>query len=300
MRWSRQGETLIVHTPAKLNLFLRVLGRRDDGYHDLETLMVSIRRYDTLQFEPTVESDVSLVCHSTKPGVTGSSLPLDQSNLVLKAAHALKDHTGSPRGAAIQLVKRIPSEAGLGGGSSDAAATLLGLNELWELNLPSAELHALAASLGSDVNFFLHSCVAAVCRGRGERTNPVPVRHPLHFVVAKPQTGLSTGRVFQNLLIDESDSRISLDQSMSRFCAGTLAQIGQGMENDLEPPSRELNEDVADLLEQLRSSESPGAAMSGSGSACFAVCHSARHAQAVAKRFTGRRWGDVFPVSSGI
>jgi 4-diphosphocytidyl-2-C-methyl-D-erythritol kinase len=159
-RWI--GTALVIDAPAKLNLHLSVLGRRADGYHELETVMASIGLYDTLRLEPEQDGRLELTCEGA------DSLAADESNLVLRAARLMAAEHGASPGARLRLLKRIPMQAGLGGGSSDAAAALVGLNLLWNLKLPSAELHRLAAMLGSDVNFFVDSTPLALCRGRGE------------------------------------------------------------------------------------------------------------------------------------
>ena len=181
-RWDKSS--LIVHTPAKLNLFLEVLNKRPDGFHELETVMVMLGVYDSLRLTSIPHS----AANATEPAVTlcifsvnsanpafeqSRPLPQGADNLVVKAAELLRTHAGYEGGANIELWKRIPSEAGLAGGSSDAAATLAGLNRLWKLNLPNEELRRLAARLGSDVPFFLSPSRSALCRGRGEIIEPL-------------------------------------------------------------------------------------------------------------------------------
>src|SRR4051812_39897368 len=141
--------------PAKLNLFLEILGRRPDGYHEVETLMVAVNLYDRLSFTDDPSGAVTLGCDDP-------ALPTGVENLVVKAAERLKAASGCPRGASIELRKAIPSQAGLAGGSSDAAATLVALDRLWGLGTPPDRLEALAGEVGSDVAFFLHA-PAAVC-----------------------------------------------------------------------------------------------------------------------------------------
>ena len=145
--------------PAKLNLFLRVVRRRDDGFHDLETVMTAINLFDTLQFESCDTSEISLrvVMSSSRNSQSSpvEAIPTGPDNLVLRAACLLREYAGATQGARITLIKRIPSAAGMGGGSSDAAATLAGLNRFWNLMRTRAELLDLAAQLGSDVGFFL-------------------------------------------------------------------------------------------------------------------------------------------------
>ncbi|MEM9704131.1 MAG: 4-(cytidine 5'-diphospho)-2-C-methyl-D-erythritol kinase, partial [Planctomycetota bacterium] len=159
-RGADRGEpALTIQAPAKLNLTLDVLGRRDDGFHELKSLMVTVGWFDTLTVSPADALTLS---------VTGAvGVPTDERNLVIRAARALERAIGRRPGAALRLHKRIPHEAGLGGGSSDAAATLSALNELWQAGLDRAELSEIAATVGSDVPLFLCGAAAAVVRGRG-------------------------------------------------------------------------------------------------------------------------------------
>ena len=189
--------------PAKLNLFLDVLGRRGDGFHDLETLMVPIRLADQVSLTPTPS-------HSTQPGeirsrcsylLAGSLaelmpvVPTGSDNLVVKSLELFQERSGCTLGARVELVKRIPMAAGLGGGSSDAAAALRLANRAWQINWSDDRLAELAAELGSDIPFFL-SHGAAICRGRGERVERLPPLPPLYFVIVKPAEALGTGEVY--------------------------------------------------------------------------------------------------------
>ena len=157
--WAEGGVECLA--PAKLNVFLEVLGKRADGYHELETLMVVVDLYDTLRVIDDPGGAIALRCDDP-------SLPTGRENLVVRAAERLREASGIERGATIDLLKAIPAQAGLGGGSSDAAAALLALDRLWNLQTPPDRLDALAGEIGSDVAFFLHP-PAALCRGRGER-----------------------------------------------------------------------------------------------------------------------------------
>ncbi|WP_175517228.1 4-(cytidine 5'-diphospho)-2-C-methyl-D-erythritol kinase [Planctomicrobium piriforme] len=298
MRLSRQGQTLSVLAPAKLNLSLTVLGRRPDGYHNLETVMLSVRLYDSLQFSQAESNSIELDCRNRcRP-----RLPLanDERNLVIRAARLLQAETGCTRGVKISLTKRIPMEAGLGGGSSDAAATLVALNQFWELGLSQAQLHSLAAQLGSDVNFFLDSAPAAFCTGRGEAIEPVPVAQPLHFMIVKPPFGLSTGKVFQQWWIDRSTSRIEQQAALRALARGDVRRVGQAIINDLQRPAQSLNGQLDEVLNELAKADVPGYGMTGSGSACFALCRDARQAAVLAGRWRQRGLGQVFAVSSGV
>src|SRR5580765_8949946 len=172
MLYRGQPNFVTVFAPAKLNLILKVLGKRADGYHELETLMVSVDLYDTLTFRDDPTGNLSLTCRDGGPRLARSpprEMPgVGQDNLAIRAARLLQETTRTSHGARIELMKRIPLAAGLAGGSSDAAATLSGLNRLWNLGLTAVELMQLASRLGSDIPFFLCSAWAAICRGRGE------------------------------------------------------------------------------------------------------------------------------------
>src|SRR5438552_1098782 len=159
----RYADDLVVWAPAKVNLFLEVLGKRPDGYHEIATLMAAVGLYDTLVFKEEPSGEVRLRS-------SNSDLSTGPENLVLRAVELVRQHTGSKRGVAIRLIKRIPLAAGLAGGSTDAAATLAGLNQLWRLGLETKDLAGLAAQLGSDVPFFF-AAPAAWCTGRGEQVS---------------------------------------------------------------------------------------------------------------------------------
>jgi 4-diphosphocytidyl-2-C-methyl-D-erythritol kinase len=296
-----QGTSVVVHSPAKLNLLLDVLGRRSDGYHELETVLAAVDLYDTLTFCPE-SSRIELTCRplsGSAPGqqvgvVDTRQLSAGPDNLVQRAAELLRSHTGCARGARIVLHKRIPWETGLGGGSSDAAATLIGLNRLWNLHVPPAELHRLAAQLGSDVNFFLDSRPAALCRGRGERISPLRLPQRIHAVIVCPWTGLSTRAVFQRLAEDRpadptAVEAIRADIRFDERRSTWMWQPLRAVHNALERPARELNAAVTDALTILRDLPAGPAGITGSGSACFVLCRSAGQAQSLAGKLRQHR-----------
>ncbi|QDT55453.1 4-diphosphocytidyl-2-C-methyl-D-erythritol kinase [Caulifigura coniformis] len=290
-RWI--GSALVVDAPAKLNLSLSVLGRRPDGYHELETVMVSVGLYDTLVIEPH-DDRLELTCE----GESGT-LPGDDSNLVMRAAALLKSTAGVKHGAVMRLIKRIPMQAGMGGGSSDAAAALVGLNAFWDLRLSSSELHPLAAQLGSDINFFLDSPPLAICRGRGEVVEPQPLACPLWFVIAKPDRGLSTAAVFRQLDLADcgrADSRAIVDAAAQGH-PGLIANL---LSNDLQRPSRELSPEISDLLDRLQAMSLFRAQMTGSGSACFGVAAHREQATRAARRLKQQGVKDVFVARTAV
>ena len=240
-----------VAAPAKLNLFLHVTGRRADGYHLLQSVFMLLDWHDTLHFE-------------RRPGARLSredpAAPLPEDDLTLRAARALQAATGCTEGAHIQVDKRLPAEAGLGGGSSDAASCLLALNRLWGLGLPLPALEEIGLALGADVPFFLRGRNAWV-EGIGEQITPVEVP-AARFVVVKPPRGLATQDIFRHpALKRDSDSA-----TISGFAAN---HFGFGR-NDLEPIARQLCPDVGQALQWLGSQGLSGR-MTGSGSAVFAL-----------------------------
>lgn len=302
----QQGQSLLVHAPAKLNLFLEVLGQRDDGFHELETLMVAVSLYDTLLFtEPSnseeASEDVSLRCfdagfsgfrhhnagsalrQNATEGATGiTEVPDGRDNLAVRAAELLRSKTGCRRGIHIDLYKRIPVAAGLAGGSSDAAAVLFALNRIWKLGLSRDELRSLASEIGSDVSFFLNPQPVAICRGRGEIIEPLSLPNRLHFVIAKPPSGLSTADVFRHCRVQDSPCGVgSLVDSLQR---GDLQSAGQRLLNSLQAPAEELNADVGRLKANFDRQNCIGHLMSGSGTAYFGVCRHRREARMAAAR----------------
>jgi 4-diphosphocytidyl-2-C-methyl-D-erythritol kinase len=302
MRIRRQGPSLVVDTPAKLNLFLEVHGRRPDGYHEIETVMVSVGLYDTLRFTPVGEPALRLsVADAVAPagmqprvvapagmqsrevapagGRTRESIPTGSDNLVLRAAHLLRERCGIEHGAQIELLKRIPSQAGMGGGSSDAAATLCGLNRVWNLGLSSRDLHECAAALGSDVNFFLDSPRLAVCRGRGEAIEPCNLAGRIHFVAAQPERGLSTAEVFRRWTPAGAGNAPDALLEAARS-GGALPELY----NALQPPAESLYPELKALCDALSRAAGSQALMTGSGSVCFAVCRTQREAFRAAAR----------------
>jgi 4-diphosphocytidyl-2-C-methyl-D-erythritol kinase len=300
-RWDKSS--LIVHTPAKLNLFLEVLNKRPDGFHELETVMVMLGIYDTLRLtsiphsaleatDPAVSLDIFSV-HSANSDPTAFEpsrpLPSGADNLVVQAAELLRSHAGYEGGAHIELWKRIPSEAGLGGGSSDAAATLAGLNRLWKLNLPIEELRHLAARLGSDVPFFLSPSRSALCRGRGEIIEPLDLPLGLFFVVVRPPSGLSTPAVFRQWR--PTGTCRSAKPLIEAVRQGSSPRLAGALFNALQSPAEELNADISRIREVFSNEPVSGHMMSGSGTAYFGVCRQRRQAQAVAARLSSRRIG---------
>jgi 4-diphosphocytidyl-2-C-methyl-D-erythritol kinase len=278
--------------PAKLNLFLEILGRRPDGYHEIETLMVAVNLHDRLTFADDPSGAVTLSCDDP-------ALPTGGGNLVVKAAERLKAATGCPRGATIVLNKVVPAEAGLAGGSSDAAATLVALDRLWELKTPPETLDAVASEVGSDVPFFLRG-PAAVCRGRGERVEALPLNRTLHFVLVCPPIGVSTADVYRNLT--PPDRPKSVGPVLDALAREGPAVLGRSLFNRLQPTAEAIRPAlgrVRDALAELVPSHLDGALMSGSGSAYFGLARDPAAAGIAARRLETLGLGRVRVVSCG-
>ncbi len=294
----RMAVGLAVHAPAKLNLFFEVLGKRSDGYHEIETLMVPIGWYDTLVFREDPSGRVELEWRRA-PATRGpdadrlGEVPEGRENLVVRAVELLRQRAGVTSGASLRLVKRIPAAAGLGGGSSDAAAALVAANRGWGLNWPRPALAPLAAELGSDVPFFLADG-PAICRGRGERVEPVVGIGALWFVVVRPPVGLSTASVYRACRPVERPYTIG--PLLSALGRGDLAAAGRLMVNRLEPAAATLSPWIERLREELARQDVLGRQMSGSGTCCFALCRHARDARRVARRLRANGVGTVLAV----
>jgi 4-diphosphocytidyl-2-C-methyl-D-erythritol kinase len=285
---------------AKLNLSLAVLAKRPDGFHEIESLMVPVTLHDTLTIRTSDDSDVRLTVRfggrmlRPEAAVLRRDVPTDDSNLVVRAARLLAADAGETRGLEIDLVKEIPSGAGLGGGSSDAAAALVGAARAWGIDWSRARLATLAAQLGSDVPFFLEGG-PAIASGRGERLMPVVRMPALDAVIACPAPGLSTAAVYTHCTPDPTQ-RGAAERLAASFVAGDLPAALGGMHNTLEPPARGLCTEVGRLLAALAAAGAVRPMLTGSGSACFAVVRSAAEARAIAARLEAAGWPGVFAV----
>ena len=244
-----------VPAPAKLNLFLHITGRRPDGYHLLQSVFMLVDWCDTLHFDWRPGGQISR---------EDSLIALPQDDLVVRAARALQHASGSTVGVHIRLEKRIPVQAGMGGGSSDAASCLLAMNRLWNLKLPLSALETIGLALGSDVPFFLRGRNAWV-EGIGDSIEPVDIPAGT-FAVVKPPEGLDTALVFN----DASLKRDSPPAIISGFAANENGSIPWGFgRNDLQPVAQRLCPSVTQALQWL-DDQGLQARMTGSGSAVFA------------------------------
>ncbi len=295
--------------PAKLNLSLAVLERRPDGFHAIESLIVPIDLADKILVHvggpPGIRLSVRCGGQLSKPRANAlvRDVPVDATNLVVRAAAAVAEAAGIEPALDIELVKEVPSQAGLGGGSSDAAAMLLTAVEAWGLQWPRERLVAIAAELGSDVPWFLEGRPAVVA-GRGEQIMPVPALQPMFAVVACPSTGLSTAAVYAACTPDPNHAgeAVRLAQAIA---AGDLAAAMPLMRNALEPAARTLSGDIDRLLADITNAGGLTPRLTGSGSACFTLCRTLPEAEGIAARLRGikdggvARWPAVFTVRVG-
>ena len=279
---------------AKLNLFLEVVSRRSDGYHELETVFQTVGLYDELSFEPEPH-DLILEGDSVK-------MPPGRENIVLQAAKLLSDRYGVNRGARMTLDKRIPVAAGLAGGSGNAAATLIALNELWELGLGDAALHALALELGSDVPYCLVGGTVAAT-GRGEQLETLPALAPTWFVLVHPRLHMSTAAVFSHLKLKAPATRSGTDPGDAFAACLRALRAGEALSeiyNRLEEVVFVEHPELEAVKQGILDAGCSVAGMSGSGPTLFGICASQADADAVARGFTERSTSVVQNVGAGV
>jgi len=298
----RTDSSVEILAPAKLNLHLETLGHRVDGYHELETVMVAVTIFDSLRFFPDHSGRIATHWRwaaGLRSGVARcEEPPSDRDNLAWRAAERLRSVVGGEVGGTIELVKRIPTEAGLGGGSSNAAAALLAARAAWRAKLGGEQLRQIAAEIGSDVPFFLDPR-PAVCRGRGEQIAPLAKAASLDVVIVKPSFGLSTARVY-------AVHRGQAQQPPPQDCGALVANLAHGnraaiaacLHNSLGAAARSLESKIDIIEKALEHSGALGWQMSGSGSACFGVYANRRRATRAAGRLRAAGCGQVFVARS--
>jgi len=300
MHVRRQATHAEVFAPAKLNLFLEILGKRPDGFHEIDTLMTPVSLYDTLMLAPTDDGRIELTCEQSVDRPCGDdAIPTGRTNIVVRALDALRNAADVSQGASVRLIKRIPMAAGMAGGSTDAAAALAAANVAWNLNWPAARLAELAASLGSDVPFFF-ARTAAVCRGRGEQIEPLVAPNsqqslvPLDFVVVKPPVGLSTADVYRACKPAATpESSAAMADAWRR---GDKTTLGRLLHNRLQDAAEHLCDWIDRLARESARFACLGHRMSGSGTSYFALCRNARQARRMAAELAGRGLGRTFAL----
>ena len=267
--------TMFVETPAKINLFFEVLGKRHDGFHEIVSVAVPIRLCDTLTFEMADASRIQFKCFGN------DAVPSDDTNLVVKAVKFIQERYHVQKGVSITLHKRIPCQAGLGGGSSNAAAALRSVCRLWNLSVSDAELMSMAAELGSDCPLFFHD-VPTLITGRGEQVQPLQSIPTLWFVLLKPPEGLSTAKVYAECM-PRHDIR-QPDELIAALSNGNVHEIGRHLFNRLEVPAQMIWPRFSAVKHQLLLSGCISGRMTGSGTAFFGLCEDEIHANEVFQR----------------
>lgn len=300
---TREATNWEIVVPSKVNLFLEVLGKRSDGYHDLDTVMLAIGLCDRLQLKVSSGKELRLrISPALLNGFDKLSdadnaweIPSDRTNLVILALEAVRQKYGIQNGLDIELTKGIPSQAGLGGGSSDAAGAIVGGMLAWLGEYRASDAAELASGLGSDINFFIEGRSAgarrgnwiARCTGRGERIVPIPSDWMIDFVVVHPPSGCSTQRIFRRLAESNTtyNGEVAVDAMLQSIKLQDRPGIAKTIFNRLSAPAAAENPWIDRTREIL--AEEPwvmGSCVSGSGSAVFAVVETEERAKQLAER----------------
>lgn len=274
-------ERVTIRSPAKLNLGLRVLFKRPDGYHEIETVMLMVDLCDELSFEEAPRG-IEIVCNDRE-------VPIDELNLAYKAALALIKERAPQKGVRIEIAKRIPISAGLGGGSSNGAATLLALDRMWGLGLGSKELMAYACRLGSDAPFFTF-WHAALATGRGEALERINPARQLFVLIVCPAAKIPTGWAYENLKIDLTSTSSRAKILICLLETGDLINVGMHLKNDLEEVVCEKVPAIAGIKAELIKLGALGSSMSGSGPCVFGIFASQESCLRAKDKLMGRGW----------
>lgn len=284
---------MILKSPAKLNLYLKVLRKRKDGYHDIISLFERIDLSDTISLKRRRANRIKIISAS-------GEIPKDKTNLAWRAAGLLQRKFKIKQGVEIKITKRIPVGAGLGGGSGNAATVLMGLNRLWNLNLSKAKLAALAKEIGSDVAFFIHDCPFALAEGRGERIKPLKTLNQIKLwhVLAVPRVNVSTPFIYQQwdkakkvgLTSPESDVKILT----SALRKNALSLVGKALFNSLEEVTTRLYPALNSVKGDLAGLGLKAIRMTGSGPAIFGICSSRKEAVSISRQLAQNRSLRVF------
>ncbi|MEI5909618.1 4-(cytidine 5'-diphospho)-2-C-methyl-D-erythritol kinase [Bacillus spongiae] len=286
---------LMVKAPAKINLSLDVLHRRSDGFHEVEMVMTTIDLADRIELEPLSNNQISILSQNR-------FVPDDKRNLAYQAAQLLKERFQIKQGVAISIDKMIPVAAGLAGGSSDAAATLRGLNELWELGLSLDELAELGAEIGSDVSFCVYGGTG-LANGRGEKITHLPAPPNCWVILAKPSLGVSTADVYRNLNLNKVEHP-NISEMVHALQNADYKEMCKSIGNVLESVTLTMCPEVAQIKEQMERFGADAVLMSGSGPTVFGLVE---HESRIPRIYNGlrgfcdqvfavRMLGDRFPL----
>ncbi len=293
--WVTTG-SVTVRVPGKVNLHLGVGDRREDGYHELTTVFHAVSLSDDVTVRAADLLSLRLV------GEGAGEIPVDERNLAWQAAELMAEHVGRAPDVEILIDKSIPASGGMAGGSADAAAVLVGMNELWELGVPRRDLHAMAAELGSDVPFALHGGTA-LGTGRGEELTTVLARSTFHWVLAFGAGGLSTAAVYAEIdrLRDNGNPPRIADPEplLTALSAGDPRALAPLLGNDLQPAALSLEPELRRTLRAGVESGALAGIVSGSGPTCAFLCASAESAIAVGSELAGAGVCRTVRVASG-
>lgn len=261
---------MLINAPAKVNLFLEVLDKRKDGYHNIETLFLKINLFDKLEFK-IIKRGIKISCDHP-------DVPQDETNLVYKAARLLQEKTGTDKGVHIKIKKNIPVFAGLGGGSSDAAATLLGLNKLWQLGLEKKDLLLIGRKIGADVPIFITDYNAAIGRARGDRLIPLNLETKFWIVLVKPDISVSTKEVYSGLLPNLTKTRNDVKMLLHALRSKRMELIAKALFNRLETVAFKRYKQLKKIKEMISARGLRAVLMSGSGSVIFGLTNNREEA----------------------
>ncbi len=280
--------SLIVKSPAKLNLYLKVLGKRTDGYHEIITLFEKINLCDEIRLTSKAKG-IKLKC-------SASELPKNKLNLAFKAASLLREAQGVKKGVEIEIKKRIPIAAGLGGGSSNAASVLLGLNRLWNLKLKRKSLMELGSKIGADVCFFLSGCKFAIGEDKGNKITPLKISNSLWHIVINPPKGLSTKAIYRGLnlrqktKLDLTPRHYNVKILIYAINNNNINMLNTCLRNSLESVAQKKYSQIRNIKRNLRSFGLKGL-MSGSGPTVFGITANREEAMQVAGKIRAKMNG---------
>lgn len=254
---------MLIKANAKINLALDVLGERPNGYHDVKMIMQSVDLYDELNIEKTGDSSIIITCENNE-------LECNESNLIYKAAKRIMEYVGREDGVHIELTKNIPIAAGMAGGSTDAAATLVGLNQLFNYGLSNEELREIGVKLGADIPFCIEGGTY-LSEGIGEILTPIEPAPDCYLVIAKPDISVSTKFVYDNLTLDEHTPHPDVDAMLDAIKAGNLMDVCSNLGNILELVTVDAYPVIADIKRILLEEGAINSLMSGSGPTVFGI-----------------------------
>ena len=307
---------LVLSSPAKLNLFLKVQNKRPDGYHNIVTVFERIDLADEIDFHSSLNSDINIKCDHP-------DVPVGPKNLVYKAAQLLQQELGVDQGVRVKIKKRIPVAAGLAGGSSNAATALLGLNHIWKLNLSRAKLISYARKIGSDVAFFLHDASFGIGTERGDRIKKLNIKTKLWHILVVPRIKMYSWKVYGGLKFPDlavkkhsSGAVLRASQGGEWGCTNVLTKIndnanilihnlkkdnvlevGRLLANDLETEILRLSPCLEKLKERLKSLNAKGVMISGSGPSVFGLTMTKRESEVI-RSVLSKRFAQVFAVKT--